>query len=410
MVRPGSALGGASLQALGPEALSSPPASSQKIRQAEDDYISQEVVTCNSACSIGDESISVKDMRQMVIPQGDFDDDETIGYDEEPPAQLDSHVAWSCTRGEHGVLGVSISQHQASMCLARTARLAETLSSPTAVHGTCRKWAKGATIGQGSLGLVFEAMDQSTGQVFAVKELSINTADKDDMKFKDALENEVSICAALDHPNIVRYFGHDYMDSQLYIYLEYCIGGSMSGVLKQFGMLEESLIHVYARDLLMGLAYLHTHQPPVVHRDIKGANVLMAEDASVERDLRAKLSDFGCSKRAEQTLSNTMRGSIPWMAPEVIRNTGYGRAADIWSFGCVLVEMASAKSPWGKFDNPMAAMCKIGMSKETPPVPEQLSDLCKDLIGRCLQRDPSDRPTAKSLVEHAFLREKVLDM
>jgi len=323
---------------------------------------------------------------------------------------LDSHAAYSCIRGEHGVLGVSISHNQATLSLARAAQLAVTLRSSTATRGTGRKWTRGETIGQGSLGLVFEAMDHSTGEVFAVKEMAINVADADDVKLKDALENEINICAALEHPNIVKYFGHDYMDSRLYIYLEYCVGGSMSGVLKQFGLFEESLIQVYVRDLLMGLAYLHTREPPVVHRDIKGANVLMAEDASMEQDLRAKLSDFGCSKRAMQTLSVTMKGSIPWMAPEVIRSTGYGRAADIWSFGCVLVEMASAKSPWGKFDNPMAAMCRIGMSKETPPVPEQLSDLCKDLIGQCLQRDPISRPTATALLEHGFLREKLLDV
>merc|ERR1719414_1149544 len=199
-------------------------------------------------------------------------------------------------------------------------------------------------------------MDQETGQVFAAKEVQINQADEADLKFKRDLENEISIVRALKHPRIVSYLGHDNIDSCLYIYLEYMPGGSMAQVLAQFGALDENLLVLYTRELLEGLEYLHTRDPPVVHRDIKGGNVL------VGLDCRVKLSDFGCSKRTQDTWSCTMKGSIPWMAPEVIKHTGYGRRADIWSFGCVMIEMASASSPWGKFDNPMAAMHKIGMS------------------------------------------------
>merc|ERR1712056_95852 len=165
-------------------------------------------------------------------------------------------------------------------------------------------------------------------------------------------------------------------------------GGSMAAVLAQFGALEESLIVVYSKALLEGLDYLHTREPPVVHRDVKGGNVLLGLDCQV------KLSDFGCSKRTMETMSHTMKGSIPWMAPEVVTNVGYGRMADIWSFGCVLIEMASGKRPWGKLDNPMAAMYKIGMSEETPPLPANVTPECQDFIGVCVQRDPASRPKA----------------
>merc|ERR1712066_1182262 len=127
-------------------------------------------------------------------------------------------------------------------------------------------------------------------------------------------------------------------------------------------------------------------------------------------DLQAKLADFGCSKRTNDTLSHTLKGSIPWMAPEVIKSTGYGRKADIWSFGCVMVEMGSAKSPWGRFDNPMAAMCKISMGNATPPVPEQLSNECKDFIRLCLQRDKDARPNAEQLLQHRFIPQDCYDM
>merc|ERR1712039_694191 len=133
------------------------------------------------------------------------------------------------------------------------------------------------------------------------------------------------------------------MDSCLYIYLEYMPGGSLAQVLAQYGPLEEALMVPYTRELLEGLEYLHTRKPPVVHRDVKGANILVSIDCHM------KLSDFGCSKRTVDTWSLTMKGSIPWMAPEVIKHTGYGRSADIWSFGCVIIEMGFGRSPWGKF-------------------------------------------------------------
>merc|ERR1712139_594009 len=121
----------------------------------------------------------------------------------------------------------------------------------------------------------------------------------------------------------------------------------MAKVLNDFGAFEDSLIGTYAKQLLSGLEYLHTRSPHVVHRDIKGANVLVGVDGMV------KLSDFGCSRRTLETVTKAMCGSIPWMAPEVIAHARYGRAADIWSFGCVIIEMGTATPPWGEFDNVM---------------------------------------------------------
>merc|ERR1712226_586291 len=102
----------------------------------------------------------------------------------------------------------------------------------------------------------------------------------------------MGICKDLKHPRIVSYKGHDDFDGALYIYLEYMPGGSLAQVLAQFGHFDSELVAIYARELLEGLAYLHTVTPPVVHRDIKGANVLVGLDSQV------KLADFGCSKRS----------------------------------------------------------------------------------------------------------------
>jgi len=175
--------------------------------------------------------------------------------------------------------------------------------------------------------------------MFAVKEVRIDRKLDTDVKFQSDLENEIEIYKELSHPHIVAYLGHDYIDSHLYIYLEYMPGGSVAQVLSQFGPFAEELIQRYAREILEGLEYLHTRDPLILHRDIKGANILVG-------DGKVKLADFGCSKRTADTLSQSLRGSIPWMAPEVIQQTGYGRRRDIWSFGCVLIEMATAKHPW----------------------------------------------------------------
>lgn len=287
--------------------------------------------------------------------------------------------------------------------LTGTCNFDQTMSSPSAICGAHRKWVRGELLGRGAMGTVYQAMDQTSGQVIAVKEVEICVTSSDDLQFKETLENEIRICKGLNHPRIVRYLGDDFIDGSFYIYLEYMAGGSMVDVLKQFGAFEESLMAVYTRELLEGLDYLHTRDPPVVHRDIKSANIL------VGLDMRVKLADFGCSKRTMDTMSHTIKGSIPWMAPEVIVNTGYGRKADIWSFGCVMIEMATAKGPWGKFDNPMAAMMKIGMSKEIPTIPDSLSEPCRNFIRLCLQRDKELRPTAATLLGHEFVSDLLME-
>eukprot|EP00929_Paragymnodinium_shiwhaense_P069062 TRINITY_DN34841_c0_g6_i2.p1 TRINITY_DN34841_c0_g6~~TRINITY_DN34841_c0_g6_i2.p1 ORF type:complete len:350 (-),score=84.23 TRINITY_DN34841_c0_g6_i2:67-1116(-) len=303
-----------------------------------------------------------------------------------------------------GICGVSLSD-TARASVKSFDPLERTESAEGAIHGKCCTWVRGEILGSGSLGKVFKALDQETGRIFASKEVLIDRSDADDLKFKQALENEISICKDLQHPRIVSYLGHDNIGDCLFVYLEYMPGGCLASVLAQFGPLEEELVALYAKALLEGVDYLHTRDPPVLHRDIKGANVLVGLDCGV------KLADFGCSKRTTDTMSRTMKGSIPWMAPEMMAQAGYTYKADIWSFGCLCVEMSSKeRMPWGqKFNNIVTAMYKICMSKETPPVPDCLSSTCKDFIGRCLQRDVEARPSASELLQHELVRDLVID-
>jgi len=261
-------------------------------------------------------------------------------------------------------------------------------------------WTKGGLIGHGAYGCVFKAMEKRTGRIFAVKQAVVDLSCEEDRKYRDKLQNELNICKDLRHPNIVACLGFESTSSELNIYLEYVAGGSMSSLLTEFGALDGYMLRQATLGVLDGLNYLHTRSPPVVHRDIKGANILVGLDFCV------KLADFGCSKRSDLTKSFTTTGSIPWMAPEVIlQEDGHGRKADIWSFGCAMIEMASAEKPWGngKFENAMFALRHISMSDATPPIPEALDELGQDLARLCTQRDPEKRPSAAELLEHPFL-------
>jgi len=262
-------------------------------------------------------------------------------------------------------------------------------------------WKLGAKVGSGSYGSVHKALDNKTGQIFAVKKALIEEEAEEDHKFRDKLEGELRICRDLRHPHIVSYLGHDHADSYLYIYLEYVPGGSVASILREFGPIEGPLLQKGTRGLLEGLNYLHTRSPPVVHRDIKGANVL------VDFHFRLKLADFGCSKRDVNTKSFTTMGSIPWMAPEVIQQQdGHGRKADIWSLGCTVIEMATADKPWGRdsFDNMMFALRHIGLSDAVPPIPEYLPEAGRELVAACVRRAAGERPTAAELLSWEYVR------
>jgi mitogen-activated protein kinase kinase kinase 3 len=270
------------------------------------------------------------------------------------------------------------------------------------LKGSAFVWSKGDLIGRGSLGSVWKALDQRTGQLMAVKEVLLDALNSDDDRFRASLQNEVSLCEDLRHRNVVSYLGNDYIGGHLYIYLEFMAGGSIAQVLSQFGPLDEVLSARYTRDVVAGLEYLHSRDPPVLHRDVKGANILVGSCGT------AKLSDFGCSRRSvgAHTMdgaATTLRGSVPWMAPEVMNQSGYGRKADIWSLGCVVIEMRTGKPPWGHFENQLAAMVKIAMSTETPPLPASLSDHCRSFATLCTRRAPEERADAATLLHHGFL-------
>ncbi|XP_057978270.1 mitogen-activated protein kinase kinase kinase YODA isoform X3 [Malania oleifera] len=259
------------------------------------------------------------------------------------------------------------------------------------------RWKKGRLLGTGTFGHVYLGFNSESGEMCAMKEVTLFSDDAKSKESAQQLGQEIVLLSRLRHPNIVQYYGSGMVDDKLYIYLEYVSGGSIYKLLQEYGQFGEIAIRSYTQQILSGLAYLHAKK--TVHRDIKGANIL------VDPNGRVKLVDFGMAKHITgQSCPLSFKGSPYWMAPEVIKNSnGCNLAVDIWSLGCTLLEMSTAKPPWSQYEW-VAAMFKIGNSKDLPTIPDHLSDIGKDFVRQCLQRNPLHRPTAAKLLEHPFVK------
>jgi hypothetical protein len=261
------------------------------------------------------------------------------------------------------------------------------------------KWKKGKLLGKGAYGKVWEGLLDST-RMIAVKEveLDVESQERAEAQF-DKLQMEVGILRSLSHRNIVGYLGACMNNGVVYIFMDYISGGSIQNILKRFGPLSEKVICHYTRQILKALHYLHFNK--IMHRDVKGANILVTPKGVV------KLIDFGCAKQfvqqVESVVVHSVRGTPYWMAPEIIIGHDYGPKSDIWSLGATVHEMATTHPPWGKL-LPEAAMFQIGIGRSFPMLPDEISSELKDLYQLCLAREPSQRPSADVLLEHSFFK------
>ncbi|KAK8589291.1 hypothetical protein V6N13_088141 [Hibiscus sabdariffa] len=284
----------------------------------------------------------------------------------------------------------------------RKSRVFSKPSSPSPSPPLIR-WRKGELIGYGAFGRVYMGMNLDSGELLAVKEVLIaaNSASKEKTQAHiRELEEEVKLLKNLSHPNIVRYLGTVREEETLNILLEFVPGGSISSLLGKFGPFPEAVIRKYTKQLLLGLEYLHNNG--IMHRDIKGANILVDNKGNI------KLADFGASKQvvelATVTGAKSMKGTPYWMAPEVILQTGHSFSADIWSVGCTVIEMATGKPPWSQqYQEVAAALFHVGTTKSHPPIPEHLSSEAKDFLLKCLQKEPELRQVASELLKHPFV-------
>jgi len=252
-------------------------------------------------------------------------------------------------------------------------------------------------------------MNTTTGELIAVKQVEVNpkAANVDPSKIREmvkALDSEIDTMQHLDHVNIVQYLGCERKEYSISIFLEYISGGSVGLCLRKHGKFEESVVSSLTRQTLSGLAYLH--REGILHRDLKADNILLDLDGT------CKISDFGISKKSRTPYNNdntmSMQGSVFWMAPEVIRaqsqpanpdagngaapsnpaatavvanadptsdrTQGYSAKVDVWSLGCVVLEMFAGHRPWSK-EEAVGAIYKLGSLNQAPPIPDEVSSV-----------------------------------
>ena len=279
---------------------------------------------------------------------------------------------------------------------------------PSRRHNTYRV-IRGELIGKGTYGRVYLGINATTGEVLAIKQVEVNpnAAGQDKDKIKElvaSLDQEIDTMQHLEHANIVQYLGCERREYSISIFLEYISGGSIGSCLRKHGKFEEDVVRSLTRQTLEGLSYLHN--AGILHRDLKADNILLDVDGT------CKISDFGISKRSDNIygndVTNSMQGSVFWMAPEVVRSQGHGYSAkvDIWSLGCVVLEMFAGRRPWAR-EEAIGAIYKLGSLNQAPPIPDDVSEkISAEAVGfmlDCFQIDASERPTAETLLRgHQF--------
>ncbi|XP_068932351.1 mitogen-activated protein kinase kinase kinase 3 isoform X1 [Petaurus breviceps papuanus] len=272
-------------------------------------------------------------------------------------------------------------------------------SVPTKSPSAPINWRRGKLLGQGAFGRVYLCYDVDTGRELASKQVQFDPDSPETSKEVSALECEIQLLKNLQHDRIVQYYGclRDRSEKTLTIFMEYMPGGSVKDQLKAYGALTESVTRKYTRQILEGVSYLHSNM--IVHRDIKGANILRDSAGNV------KLGDFGASKRLQTicmsgTGIRSVTGTPYWMSPEVISGEGYGRKADVWSLGCTVVEMLTEKPPWAEYEA-MAAIFKIATQPTNPQLPSHISEHGRDFLRRIFV-EARQRPSAEELLTHHF--------
>ncbi|XP_071030730.1 misshapen-like kinase 1 isoform X2 [Oncorhynchus clarkii lewisi] len=262
-------------------------------------------------------------------------------------------------------------------------------------------------VGNGTYGQVYKGRHVKTGQLAAIKVMDVTEEEEEEIKAEINMLKKYS-----HHRNIATYYGAFVKksppghDDQLWLVMEFCGAGSVTDLVKNTkgNSLKEDWIAYICREILRGLSHLHQHK--VIHRDIKGQNVLLTENAEV------KLVDFGVSAQLDRTVGrrNTFIGTPYWMAPEVIAcdenpDSTYDYRSDIWSLGITAIETAEGAPPLCDM-HPMRALFLIPRNPPPKLKSKKWSKKFIDFIEGCLVKTYTSRPTTEQLLKHSFIRDQ----
>uniref|UniRef100_A0A8C3LXG0 non-specific serine/threonine protein kinase n=1 Tax=Chrysolophus pictus TaxID=9089 RepID=A0A8C3LXG0_CHRPC len=261
-------------------------------------------------------------------------------------------------------------------------------------------------VGNGTYGQVYKGRHVKTGQLAAIKVMNVTENEEEEIKLEINMLKKYS-----HHRNIATYYGAFVkkspagQDDQLWLVMEYCGAGSVTDLVKKTkgNCFKEDWIAYICREVLRGLAHLHAHH--VIHRDIKGQNVLLTENAEV------KLVDFGVSAQLDRTIGrrNTFIGTPYWMAPEVIAceenpDSTYDYRSDLWSLGITAIEMAEGAPPLCDM-HPMRALFLIPRNPPPKLKSRKWSKKFLNFVESCLVKNYLHRPSTETLLKHSFIRD-----
>lgn len=274
-------------------------------------------------------------------------------------------------------------------------------------------------LGKGGSAVVYAGVCMDDLTPVAIKRVHIK-----DSKVREALEREYKTLASLpSNPRVVTVHHFECLGDQGIIVLELVKGGTLRRLMRtaREGRLHERSIRLYIRDCLLGLEHLHAHG--VIHRDVKGDNILVSAkvdpddsrypavvDAAMKGKAFVKLTDFGSCKEVLhggvcETTVNVV-GTVPYMSPEAVRGK-FSTASDVWALGITMIELASGREVWPQFGKCDAFQLLLRIGRLQPPnhmptIPQHLSDAAKEIIVSCLQFDASRRPSCGQLLSRPY--------
>ena len=276
----------------------------------------------------------------------------------------------------------------------RSLILSPTVNAGLEPEGKITDFEKDKEIGKGGFGLVWKVIHKKTQKVYCIK--VIKKAGIIQQKLEAQMNREIEIMYILNHPHCLRLKNHFEDDQNFYLVMPLAHKGQLYRVLRKFRKFDERTAAQILRETISALQYLHSFNPPIIHRDIKPENLLLNNGG------RILLADFGWSNFSDGDVRKTFCGTPEYIAPEMLLKKGHDTRVDIWSVGVLMFELLAGYSPFVAKNNQdlyqNIRRLKIQWPKDMPP-------LAKNLIGKILKLNPSDRPSLQEILDHQWFKQ-----